>query len=517
MDFDFTFAEGTTWDQMIAFEMAGELWSEYLNDNITVNIHVEMSNTMPDNVIGGALPAIVKDVWYADFRDAYEVDATSWGDGTAITGLPLTYEYGQKKFEARVDLGSNSYIEDSNDLDMTRANAKALGLSSINPHSTELDGYIMMSDLSSSSVSWSYDPYRTASNQLDYFSVAVHEVGHILGFISGVDKSEGLYFNNQNQESRYFANNSITLNQYLDSTIDRASPMDLFRYSSESQEIDPNSNTIDMSFGSDAFFARSGQNRNWNFARGKNKNFQGDAYQASHWQNKTNENSVSGIMDPVLRTGTRRTITNRDLIVMDTIGYDLTSKSFDLLWQGNDNNGWLTANKSDELVGHVEWQAKENIAKSIYSDGQAFWVDYWKSNDPNSSAYLTSNRTNSVKNMIAKSKVYEGRRSSRGGSWQEAYFSEFSWQELNEPMSQSIIVDYVIDNFSVIEAKSEEIAPESSNNDSFFNSAYSVKETELQLLSTSDYDAIANNKSDFAILQGLIGEMSKLSLEEVTL
>ena len=522
MDFDFTYADGTTWDQMIAFEMAGELWSDYLGDNMTVNIHVEMTDILPDNVIGGALPAMVNDVSYADFRNAYEADAGAWEKENVFTGLPLIHEYGKEKFQARVDLGYKSYIEDSSSLDMTRANAKALGIDAVDSHSTELDGYIMMSDLSNSSASWSYNPWWTGNNQLDFFSVAVHEVGHILGFVSGVDKAQGLYFESSNQESEYFANSSMSLKNYLDSALDRANPLDLFRYSTESQAMDSSNNTIDMSPGSDAFFARRGQNRYWNFARGKNNDFRGDGYQASHWQNNNEESRVSGIMDPVLKVGMRRMITNRDLVVMNTIGYNPTSKAFEVEEQSNRDNGWLAADRSNQLISHLQWHAKNNIVKSVYSDGEASWFDTWRNSTPNADDYtvhLTTNRDDKVKTMLDRSEVYEAGRRRRGSytNWQEAYFNEFTWQELNESMTQSLVVDYVIDNSVDVEVKSPEVTVENFDNLPLSDSNYSVTKTEVQLLDRDNAEAIADSQLNFTSVQDLIAEMAQLPLAEAIL
>ncbi len=58
MLFEFSYAPGTTQEQILGFEMAGQIWSSYLTDNVTVNIHVEISNQLPTNVLGGALPGI---------------------------------------------------------------------------------------------------------------------------------------------------------------------------------------------------------------------------------------------------------------------------------------------------------------------------------------------------------------------------------------------------------------------------------------------------------------------------
>ncbi len=60
--FNFTYAPGTSLEQMIGFEMAGEFWSQQLADNVSINIFVEMTDYLPENVIGGALPGIEDNV-----------------------------------------------------------------------------------------------------------------------------------------------------------------------------------------------------------------------------------------------------------------------------------------------------------------------------------------------------------------------------------------------------------------------------------------------------------------------
>ena len=56
---------------------------------------------------------------------------------------------------------------------------------------TALVAFIAMSDLSMHpDYSWNYDLERTtliASDELDFLSVVLHEIGHALGFTSGID------------------------------------------------------------------------------------------------------------------------------------------------------------------------------------------------------------------------------------------------------------------------------------------------------------------------------------------
>ncbi len=73
---------------------------------------------------------------------------------------------------------------------MTRANLKALNI--IEADDQTLDGYIVINDLSNvNSVEWNYD-YRggAKAGTLDFLSTATHEIGHVMGFISGTDRSK---------------------------------------------------------------------------------------------------------------------------------------------------------------------------------------------------------------------------------------------------------------------------------------------------------------------------------------
>ena len=85
---NFGYTQGMTVEQMLAFEMAGDIWSSYLTDDVTVNINVGMTNLLegvdlPENVIGGALPEIVANQSYQTFMKGLKLDLTSANDYTA--------------------------------------------------------------------------------------------------------------------------------------------------------------------------------------------------------------------------------------------------------------------------------------------------------------------------------------------------------------------------------------------------------------------------------------------------
>ena len=114
------------------------------------------------------------------------------------------------------------------EMKLTRANAKALGLSGIDPHSSTLDAYIALNDLSAHpDVTWNYriNADQIAADELDFVSVALHEMGHALGFSSGLD-DPGWLSAIQNGD---FDSKKNTL-KISDNDSDYGNPLDLFRY-----------------------------------------------------------------------------------------------------------------------------------------------------------------------------------------------------------------------------------------------------------------------------------------------
>ncbi|GAP94725.1 hypothetical protein [Leptolyngbya sp. NIES-2104] len=91
--FNFTYAPGTTLQQMIGFEMAGRIWDAYLTDPITVNIYVGVSSSLPGNAIGGALPGIRAAQQYLSVVNALTNDVVSNDDRIATSTLQMGAVY----------------------------------------------------------------------------------------------------------------------------------------------------------------------------------------------------------------------------------------------------------------------------------------------------------------------------------------------------------------------------------------------------------------------------------------
>ena len=317
-DINLSYAPGTSLDQMVNFEVAGAIWSSLLDDDVDVNIYVEGTNTLAPNVIGGALPGVMANTAYEDIEEALQDDETSEDDEDAVKGLP----------DAKKGLEVNSNVDDkvtTDVMNVTTANAKAMGLAS--GSSKDLDGYILISDLSAhSDLGWDYDAGRSSAasaQKLDLMSVALHEIGHILGFVSGVDdpgwltalKSGQPISDDKGSKSK---SKDKDAKEDLDDALQYVNPLDLFRFSSASVD-DKGKGIQDLSIGGDPYFSiDGGETKLADFSNGKAVEFGGDGYQGSHWDMGV------GIMDPALAPGIRREISDMDLRAFDVIGWDRT-------------------------------------------------------------------------------------------------------------------------------------------------------------------------------------------------
>ena len=209
VDFNFSFAPGVTDEQILGFELAGEMWSQHLGDthikveegkDFTVNIHVEVTNRLlPDNVLGGAFPAIETGEKYKDFYEAITNDVSTQNDQIVVDSLLDT---------DKIDILVGDRVVDNDYMQMTRANLKALNI--VKADDDELDGYIIINDLRNlSNLEWNYDYLGGAKpGTIDFLSTATHEIGHVMGFISGTDRTKSANQFVQNY-ARSSANNFI--------------------------------------------------------------------------------------------------------------------------------------------------------------------------------------------------------------------------------------------------------------------------------------------------------------------
>lgn len=285
-----------------AFMAATNAWAAEFNDDITVNIDIRFAN------LGGLSLANTASAnqanTFSEFTNAVNSDAFSGDDFTFTGALPVgsTFSvYINRTTEASGFDSETPYVDNDGGLNnstvrMTTANAKALGLRDASD--TLLDGTIVFND----SFSWDFDQSNGIDpNAVDFIGVAMHEIGHVLGFESGVDV---LDINGDGFSS--------------DDEFDFVSPIDFMRFSNDSEtagaDIDFTADDRDKYASIDGGLTSfTGSGAEWSTG------FEfGDGEQASHWK----EQSGLGLMQPTTTTGTINSFTVHDLRAFDVIGYD---------------------------------------------------------------------------------------------------------------------------------------------------------------------------------------------------
>ncbi|MCC6718748.1 MAG: NF038122 family metalloprotease [Acetobacteraceae bacterium] len=297
--FNLSYLAGTPAAAQNAFAAAASAWSAMLADNVTVNLTVGTAALGPN--ILASTGAVDVTTSYSTFRAALAADATSSNDATAVASLPAGSSL-HVLINHTLQNAGNSYVDSTGantaTIRLSNANARALGL----PVTTSnlggncigtCDGYIAFS----TGFGFDTDPSDgIAAGQFDFVGIAIHEIGHALGFISGVDVLD--------TNANSFGDNAFT---YI-------SPLDMFRCSAASAA----QNAIDWTAGSDpkSFSLNNCTTTLASFATGMNF---GDGRQASHWK----DNLGLGIMDPTSAPGEALAISQLDLTAMDVIGWNL--------------------------------------------------------------------------------------------------------------------------------------------------------------------------------------------------
>jgi len=281
---------------MAAFNRAATSWSSVFTDNITINISAGLSNSFASPNIIGSTSSVRLQSSYDFFLGKIKASAAAEADDGIVAYAPDLAH-----FNATLPTGftfAGKFVA-------TKANFKALGYMDL----IDLDAQYGATDSTitfNSNFAFDYDSSNGVdANKIDFQSVATHELGHALGFISSVDTVDVL--KNAGQTTSL----SIT-------------PLDLFRFQNNVAGKDP---TTTDDFTNFARALDSGGNPIFDdltlelaMSTGR---YTGDGLEASHWKDDALTGQLIGVMDPSLYSGFKESVSWNDIRALDLIGYDI--------------------------------------------------------------------------------------------------------------------------------------------------------------------------------------------------
>ena len=273
-----------------AFERAAQIWEARIANPITVYVDVDFGTTrfgesFPDGVIASAdTDDLGGEGLYDGVRSLLIDRADTAAEQAIYNALPTG--------SIPTDIGSTTNVLAPSIL--LRA-LGAIDATAANDDSAPSIGF-------NSAFAYDFDPSNGITpGRKDFEGVVVHEIGHMLGFVSSVGNVE------------------------LGVPDNFPAIFDYFRFRpSVSNGTFTSAQRVQSSGGSQVFFAGGAQLA---FSTGRGDGEGGDQNQASHWKDDDLTGVRIGIMDPTLDSGVRTQLSDNDLIAFAFMGYDITGGS----------------------------------------------------------------------------------------------------------------------------------------------------------------------------------------------
>jgi hypothetical protein len=316
-------------DAFRGFRAAANFWERVITTNSTVNLNVGFSALAPG--VLGSTGSTTNGFFLEPYvnilqsRSRSNLDriasANSQSFKTSVDGAGAgAYNFlisGPRADGTGVAINplqtvlDNDGSRNNNSLSVNTSVLKALGLTPTYTGANlanQIDGSVQFSN----SFAFDFDPTNgITAGQFDFVAVAIHEIGHALGFRSGVDIYDG------NTAFTGNLNNFTFLTQ-----------LDLFRYSAASFALGAN----DVQIGGNPYFSIDGGRTIFQdgfFSTGRRF---GDGQQASHFKDAAPGAPQLGLLDPTIARGQQGIITSLDLAAFDAIGFDI---AYDVIANGD--------------------------------------------------------------------------------------------------------------------------------------------------------------------------------------
>ncbi len=278
------------------FLAAAATWESLIATPITITIDVDFGPTwfgeaFGATVLGETSPQeIGDDSIYPDLRQALIEQASTPRETALYGGLPVA--------SVPTDLGSTTFVI------APSATWRALGFISAtaDPAGEKAEFGDPPATGFNSNFRYDFNPGDGIDpDKLDFNAIALHEIGHVLGFDSETGARE----------------------------LDASSPLavsvwDLFRLRPGSTlDAFASVQRILSSGDPQVYFSGSSELA---LSTGRPDGSGGDGNQASHWKDDRLTGHVIGVMDPTLDDGQHLAITSNDLLALDSFGYQLKTE-----------------------------------------------------------------------------------------------------------------------------------------------------------------------------------------------
>jgi len=299
------------------FAIAAKYWESVLTNDATVNFRVGYEHLGP-NILGGTRSTIVADVPITAYQRQLAATGNSGLDRIVAANQPQLSKTGSvtaivpdyydpaKKQGVAVE-GTRITPDDtpiSTTMALSSANYKALY-----GGTTGIDATIQFS----SDFRFDFRPNDGISKgSYDFVGVAVHEMGHALGFLSGADDFDYSTI----PAGLTPADEAFPTDQFW-----WGYAADMFRYTADGE--------LNWAFNQPAYFSIDGGATAFNGARFSTGEINGDSWQASHWKAPINGDGdfscslpFEGILNPYICNGVNDAVSGSDLAFFDAIGWN---------------------------------------------------------------------------------------------------------------------------------------------------------------------------------------------------